>query len=127
MEKVLIDTDIVIDLLRGCTDRINKFIDRVEKKEIQVFISLISIVELYAGRDIEDKEKETSLLTFLSIIEILPLGQTSAKLAGIFKRKYHLGLADAVIAATSSVEKTSLFTFNTKHFKDITEINLYPY
>lgn len=127
MEKVLIDTDIVIDLLRGYTERINKFIGRVEGKEIQVFISLISIVELYAGRDIEDREKEIALIEFLSLAEILPLDQTSSKLAGIFKRKYHLGLADAVIAATSSNEKASLFTFNTKHFKDILEISLYPH
>lgn len=125
MEKILIDTDIVIDLLRGYTKRINKFIQRVEKKDIKVCISLISVVELYAGKDIEDKEKENVLTEFLSLTEIILLDQKSAKLAGNLKRKYDLSLADAIIAATAANSRIPLYTFNTKHFKTIEEVNLY--
>lgn len=125
MEKILIDTDTVIDLLRGYTKRINKFIQRVEKKEIKVCISLISIVELYAGKDIEDKEKENVLMEFLSLTEIILLDQKLSKLAGNLKRKYNLSLADAVIAATAANSRIPLYTFNTRHFKAIAEVNLY--
>ncbi|MBI5452577.1 PIN domain-containing protein [Candidatus Gottesmanbacteria bacterium] len=123
MEKILLDTDFVIDLLRGYTKRINNLITRIEKGQIKAFISLISVIELYAGEDSE--EKETIITEFLSLLDIIPLDFILSKSAGNIKRKYNLSLADAIIAATSSYYKIKLFTFNLKHFQNIPEIDLY--
>ena len=112
MEKILIDTDFVIDLLRGYTRRINLLISKIEKGEVKTFISYISIIELYTGE--VNAEKEAILTELISFLDFLPLDLTLSKLAGNFKRKYHLGLADSVIAATSYNYKIKLFTFNIK-------------
>lgn len=123
MEKILLDTDFVIDLLRGYTKRINHLITRIEKGELKACISLISVIELYAGEDSE--EKETIITESLSLFDIIPLDFTLSRLAGNIKRKYHLSLADAVIAATSSQYKIKLFTFNIRHYQKVPEISFY--
>lgn len=123
MEKILIDTDFVIDLLRGYTKRINHLITLIEKREIKAYISIISVIELYAGEDSGEKEKIIS--EFLSLLDIIPLDLNLSKLAGNIKREYHLGLADAVIAATSSYYKIKLVTFNLKHYQKVPELNFY--
>lgn len=123
MEKIILDTDFVVDLLRGYTKRINILITKIEKAQVKAYISLISVIELYAG---EDSEKREMIITeFLTLLDIIPLDFTLSKLAGNIKRKYHLSLADAIIAATSSYYKIKLFTFNLKHFQNIAEVDLY--
>ena len=123
MEKILLDTDFVIDLLRGYTKRINQLIAKIENGQIKACISLISVIELYAGED--SVEKETIITEFLSLLDILDLNFTLSKLAGKIKRKYSLSMADAIIAATSSHYEIKLFTFNVKHFASISELSLY--
>ena len=123
MEKILLDTDFVIDLLRGYTKRINQLIAKIENGQIKACISLISVIELYAGED--SVEKETIITEFLSLLDILALNFTLSKLAGKIKRKYSLSMADAIIAATSSHYEIKLFTFNVKHFARISELSLY--
>ncbi len=125
MEKILIDTDVIIDFLRGHKKRIATLFIRVERKEIKAFISQISIVELYAGEDIEDKDKEIVILRLLAFFGIIPIDINLGKLAGRLKRKYRLGLADSIIAASALESKLKLFTFNTKHFKDIPNLKIY--
>ena len=123
MEKILLDTDFVIDLLRGYTNRINRLIAKIENGQIKAYISLISVIELYAGED--SVEKETIITEFLSLLDILALNFTLSKLAGKIKRKYNLSIADAIIAATSAYYEIKLFTFNVKHFSRISELSLY--
>ena len=122
-DKILLDTDFVIDLLRGYTKRIHNLIARIEKGEIKACISLISVIEIYAGED--NEEKEAIITEFISLLDILPIDFAIGKLAGKIKRKFHLSLADAIIAATSSYYKIKLFTFNTKHFSEVTELKMY--
>lgn len=50
-EKILLDTDFVVDLLRGYTKRISHIIDKIENGEIEAYLSLISVIELYTGED----------------------------------------------------------------------------
>ena len=124
-EKILIDTDFVIDLLRGYTKRIDKVITKIENREIKACISLISVIELFAGQDSDKKDKIIS--DFLFLLDIIPLDFALCKLGGNIKRDYHLGLSDAIIAATSAQYKIKLFTFNIKHFSNLPGVKLYSY
>lgn len=121
----MIDTDVLIDFLRGHKVRIREVFSKIQNKKLKAIISPITIVELYAGEDTQDEKKSLILAKLLSFFELPPLDLTISQLAGGIKRKYRLGLADAIIAATSYNEKAPLFTFNKKHFKDITEISFY--
>lgn len=127
MEKILIDTDIIIDFLRGYHLRTKSIFSKIKNLEIKAYISLISIVELYAGIEAENTQQEISLKQLLSLLEILPIDFNLSKHAGNVRKKYRLSISDSIIAATSSYYKIKLFTFNVKHFTNLPGITLYSF
>jgi predicted nucleic acid-binding protein len=125
MEKVLIDTDVVIDYLRGYNSRIKKVFDKIKRNELKMYISCISIAELYSGDDAQNTDKEKKLTVLLSNFEIINFDSSLAIISGHLKNKYRLGLPDSIIAATAMKGNFKLITFNTKHFQSIPELKLY--
>ena len=123
MSKILIDTDLLIDVLRG-------------REEVRIFLlnfagrsvpccSVISVAELYAGMRPEEQAATDGLLDALVIV---PVTQEIAKVAGCYKRgvkSRRLELADCLIAATAYMEDAALATGNVKDYpmSDITVIN----
>lgn len=125
MEKILIDTDIVIDFLRGYELRTKLFFSKINIQEIKGCISLISIIELNAEIEEENNQQEIDLKKLLSFLEILPVDFDLGKRAGLLRKKNNLSIADSIVAATSIRFKIRLFTFNTKHFIRVPELSLY--
>ena len=125
MEEVLVDTDIIIDFLRGHRARLKTFFVRVQERQIKPLISLISIVELYSGKEVAERKRKEFLEKVLSYFQIIPPNLAIAKKAGELRREYSLGIVDALIAATCLSQKMSLFTFNQKHFQKIEKIKFY--
>ena len=124
MEKVLIDTDIIIDFLRDFNKRNKLIFKRVDNKTIDPYISVINLVELFSGKNIKNEKKIIeNLLTYFKII---PVEADICNLAGTIKRNHNLYIADAIIAAICIKKNLCLATFNTKHFKNIKELKLYP-
>lgn len=123
MSKVLFDTDILIDILRG-REAIRTFLLDLTDHSVPC-CSVISVAELYAGMRPEEKHATDILLDGLVII---PLGREIAEVAGRFKSRVKsrwLELADCLIAATAFVEGATLATGNTKDYpmSEITVIN----
>ena len=112
-KKFLIDTDIIVDFLRGY----EKAVDYFKNQSDEIVLSSIVVAELYAG--VRDDERER-LKMFISLFPVLPITPEVARVGGLFKRDYHkshgVGLADALIAATVVIEKVELKTLNTKHY-----------
>lgn len=125
MEKILIDTDVIIDFLRGYDLRTKSFFLKIKNLEIKGYISLISIIELYTGIEKENNKQEINLKQLLSLLEILQIDFDLSKQAGLIRRKHNLSITDSIIAATSSFYKIRLFTFNTKHYHKIPDLSLY--
>ncbi len=125
MEKILIDTDVIIDFLRGYDLRTKAFFLKIKNLEVKGCISLISIIELYTGIEEENNRQEINLKQLLSWLEILPIDFNLSKLAGKLRRKYRLSITDSIIAATSSYFKIKLFTFNIRHFQKVQELTFY--
>ena len=120
MKTMLVDTDVLIDFLRGY----NKAISFIEKYSSQIILSPIVIAELYAGVK-GDNELEV-LDNFVSHFRIVPFTGNIAKLGGLYKRDYSashgVGLADAILAATAENEKAELKTLNVKHYPMIKDL-----
>lgn len=125
MEKVLIDTDVIIDFLRGYKHRLKNFFPRVQKGKIRAIISSISLVELFEGVGGNNKKQKILLNKLLFFLEVVSLDSLLARSAGQLKKEYKLDLADSIIAATAIDKESHLLTFNQKHFKKIKEIQLY--
>ncbi|MEQ1844780.1 MAG: type II toxin-antitoxin system VapC family toxin [Nitrospira sp.] len=123
MSKVLLDTDILIDILRGRA-AVRTFLFDLTDHAVPC-CSVMSVAELYAGMRPEEKRVTDILLDALVVI---PVGQEIAEVAGRFKqreRSRRLELVDCVIAATAFVEGATLATGNTKDYPmpEITVIN----
>ena len=123
MSNVPLDTDILIDILKGRV-AVRTFLFDLTDHAVPC-CSVISVAELYAGMRPEEKCVTDILLDALVIV---PVGQKIAELAGRFKQREknrRLELADCLIAATAFVEGATLATGNTKDYPmpEITVIN----
>ena len=113
-ERLLLDTDILIDYLRGVPEAVT-FLDNLENP---LLISAIAVAELYAG--IRPGKEIQLLQQFLTAFEIIPVDQDIARQGGLYRGNFgpshNTGLADALIAATAELTQTTLVTLNIKHF-----------
>lgn len=113
-KAILVDTDVLIDFLRG-NDKAISFIDEFSP---HIILSPIVLAELYAG--VKGANELTILDNFVSLFRVIPIDAEIAKAGGLYKRdfgKSHgVGLADAILAATADKENAELKTLNVKHY-----------
>jgi len=117
---LLVDTDVIIDLLRGRDDTVAAI---VRVREQGVGISVMTYGELWEGvrfaqhpGDVED-----SLARLLQPIVVLPIDQAVARrygeLRGLLRRAgTPVATADLLIAATAIEHDAKLVTRNARHF-----------
>lgn len=120
--KCLIDTNIIIDHLRGDNCATN-FLMQVERGQIKALISVITEYEILASRSISNKE----MSIIKKVLKLLPSRSITSALvrkAVYFHRTYGIDVIDALIAATAWITKTTLITRNIKHFRNIREIKI---
>ncbi len=123
-ERLLLDTDVLIDYLRGRAEAITY----VEGQTVPLLISAVSVAELYAGG--RDGSERQALDTFITAFEIVAVSRDIAVKGGLFRRDYDrshgTGLADAVIAATCEVRQAELVSSNKRHFPMLAQVHV-PY
>jgi predicted nucleic acid-binding protein len=122
IKKYLVDSDVLIDYLRGFP-KIRNFLFKLREEGFLV-ISVINVVEIYSGKEIEDSRKRKIIDGFLSEFEIIPLEENLAKRAGIIRMRYQIPFADAIVAATAIENRSILVTRNVKHFSKIKGLKL---
>lgn len=121
-----VDSDILIDYLRGF-EKAREFLIHASD-EATLVISIISVVEIYAGKDTQDAEKRKLIDEFLSNFQIIDLSLATAKHAGELRRDFQKPFADMIIAASVLESRASLVTKNKKHFNGIIGLKiLKPY
>lgn len=121
----LLDTDVLIWILRGNKQIIEKISQLKDKAPL--CISVISIAEIY--KNIFPSELIVTE-EYLNQHIIFDVNEKIAKIAGLYWHQYSkelktLSLTDCLIAGTANVENVTLVSLNTKHFpmKDITVLN----
>ncbi|MBI2442745.1 MAG: type II toxin-antitoxin system VapC family toxin [Candidatus Levybacteria bacterium] len=122
----LLDTDVVIWVLRGKKDIVEKVSSL--KTESELALSVITIAEVY--QNIFPSEL-TETEDYLQQHVLFDVDAKIAKIAGLYWQQYakrlkNLSLTDCLIAGTVSVNNLTLVSLNTKHFpmSDIKVINL---
>ena len=112
----LIDTDILIDCLRG-KQKALVFIESAMAQKV-CFISAMSIAEINAG--VREGQERQLLTQFLTSFEVVSLTRSIAEVGGLYRRDYGkshgVGLADALIAACAQANDAQLATLNKKHY-----------
>ena len=108
--RVLIDSNVVIDVLAGVPQalvEVRRYGDRA--------ISVITWIEVVAGF----RENEIGMREFLARnFPVVALTSEIAEESSILRKTARLKLPDAVIMATAHVEQRVLITRNTRDFKE---------
>ncbi|CAD5244658.1 type II toxin-antitoxin system VapC family toxin [Thermococcus camini] len=112
----LVDTDVLIDVLRGVKEA-KLYLTELAGEGLAV--SVITISELFSGRDTKDPVKREKVLKLLRHFEVIPVDSEIAILAGEIRRDYGLHLGDAVISATAIVHGLTVVTGNIRHFERV--------
>ena len=117
----LIDTDIIIWVLRG-NKKYEGFLQNLKDKSA-LSISTVTIAEIYKNIFPSEIVKTENVLNELQTWDVTA---EIAKQAGLYHQEYikqlkNLSLMDCFIASTASVNSLILVSLNTKHFpmKDI--------
>jgi predicted nucleic acid-binding protein len=110
----LLDTDILIDYLRGHINAQRLF----EALPEDCAVSAISVAELHVG--VREGAEQKALNALLDTFALIDLSPAIAAQGGLLRRdwgKSHgCGLNDALLAATASATQRVLITLNAKHF-----------
>lgn len=112
----LLDTDVIIWILRNKKDIIEKISHL--KEHHPVCISVMSIAEVY--KNIFPTEL-VATEEFLSQHIVYNIDSKIAKVAGLYWQQYNkqrkgLSIADCLIAGTANIHDLTVVTLNTKHF-----------
>ena len=114
---LIIDSDIIIWLLRGNIEIKKQFDELIVNSKGLIFITLVQIAEILAG--IREKEKNDTEL-FLKSFNCIPIDYSIAEIAGQYLNEYrkshNVVLADALIASAAFIHKLILWTLNKKHY-----------
>ena len=126
--KIVVDSSIIIDYLRG-GKKWDDFISAVEtEQDPQLFLPTIVIFELYSDTSTKNIKKLQEMIYFISQFERIDLNEHIARLAGELSRdaSQRIQAPDYIIAASPISTNAQVVTLNKKHFEQIPNINLYP-
>ncbi len=120
---ILIDTNIIIELLKGNQQIIERI--RLLSNE-DLCISVVTYAELIFGaRNKTEQLKLEHKLNELLVVDIdLQISKIFINLMKNYSLSHKLNIPDALIASTAIVTKSKVFTLNLKDFRYIPDIEL---
>ncbi|OGG14837.1 hypothetical protein A2773_07095 [Candidatus Gottesmanbacteria bacterium RIFCSPHIGHO2_01_FULL_39_10] len=125
MEKVVVDSDILIDFFRASKGFFPQLLYLQEEGKIELYISSITVFELFSGSS--SRREEKLLMETISNFRVIAFDGEIAKLAGEKRRDEKLTnpIADFIIGITSIYLQAEIATRNKDHFKGIKGINFF--
>lgn len=112
---MLVDTDILIDFLRGLPAS-KAFI--MENKD-DILFSAITEAELLSGKKCDEPREKERTIHLLGLFEKIPVDNPLVQTAGDLRRRYGIETPDSIIAASALHTGSILITRNIRHFNKI--------
>ncbi len=122
--KLLVDTDIIIDYLKG----VKPSRDLFRSRDLDIYCSVLSKKELLSTVGLCDSDRK-KIVGLLSKIKVLKIDNDINKRYSFLIDKYSERqdlIVDYIIAATAWAKNLPLLTRNRKHFEHIEEVKLSP-
>ena len=114
---VLIDSDVLIEVLRGRDATIIEKWRELAESSDALLCSPVSVVELWQGARPRER---TTIAKLLGALSCVPIDAQTGQRAGTYLRQYHeshgIEVGDALIAAAAAQHRAALWTRNRKHY-----------
>ena len=122
---MLIDTDIIIDCLRGYVPAL-QFVRSMPEP---FSISAITVAEIVPA--LRDSAEKSAFASLLATVQVLPVDGAIAERAGSLFKQYRaaipgLSLADSIIAATAERNNVPLVALDARNFPTVKKV-ITPY
>lgn len=116
-ERLVLDTNIVIDLLKKVPAVVDRFIALVEART-RFLICPIVVAEVYAGAF---KREHKDIEALFDLCLRVDMDADTGRMAGLYANQYAkafqgVALEDYVLAATARTHRCPLWTHNRKHY-----------
>lgn len=116
-ERLLLDTDVVIELLKKQPAAVKRFLALVEAKTA-FLLSPIVVAEIYAGAFAREHK---TIEAFFGLCQRIDLDAETGRIAGLYANRYRkafqgISLEDYLLAATAKTHRCPLWTGNRKHY-----------
>lgn len=113
---VLLDSDVVIEILRGRSRIVDAAID-LERTRTPTYCTAISWAEIYAGiRAGEEPLTEAFFLARGELVLDAVCGRHAGAYLARYARSHGLEIADALVAAAAVTSGLRLWTLNRRHY-----------
>ncbi len=127
-KKVLVDTNIIIYVLKGVDPAI-KAMEGFEQADVDIYYSTIIEAELFSFHQLTEKQKDKirDILNLGEIIEVdSVVALQAAEFRALSRKEYErkLKLPDALVAATAFINSAVLITRNVRDFSHLEEHGL---
>lgn len=113
--RLVIDTDIFIDYLRGYPPSKEWFSSLAWEN---VLFSAVTEAEILSGKDCIDEEIRKKTLSLLQAGRKIEVTNEIAQKAGELRRMHSLPLLDAFIASTAALHNAKIVTRNVKDYSN---------
>ncbi len=128
--KTVIDTDLLIDLLRN-QKQTTAFVAKLEEKNCVLATTAINVFELHHGahKSVESEKNLQAIHVLIGRLHIFPLTSKAAQKAGhiyaqLERQGQPIGLRDTLIAAIALTNECSVATHNLVHFSRISNLEI---
>ena len=116
-ERLVLDTNVVIDLLKKVPLVVERFLSLLEAQTI-FLISPIVVAEVYAGAF---KREHKDIEALLDLCQRVPMDSDTGRMAGLYANQYAkafqgIALEDYLLAATARAHRCPLWSHNRKHY-----------
>lgn len=117
VDKLVLDTHIVIDLLKKSPAVVKAFLD-LTQGGTRFLLSPIVVAEVYAGAFEREHQSLEALFALCERIDMdHAMGQQAGRYAKQYAKAYQgIALEDFMLAATAHVHRCPLWTLNLKHY-----------
>ena len=116
-QAVLLDSDILIEVLRGRNEEILARWSDLIRAEGLLAYSAVTAAEIWHGVRDSEQASVSDMFTALTCIPVdADIGRRAGDYLRHFRRSHQLALGDALIAATASLHDLHLWTRNRKHY-----------
>ena len=116
-ERLVLDTNIVIDLLKKVPTVVDRFLALMEA-QAQFLICPLVMAEVYAGAF---KREYKDIEALFDLCQRIDMDIETGRLAGLYANQFSkafqgISLEDYVLAATARTQRCPLWTHNRKHY-----------